>query len=402
MIDRPRVAVLCSVYFAGSHADVIVGQLLDGYAFGGTHQAARIEVAGLYLEQLGSRDNEPVSRTDIGVATARSHGIPMFESVAEAMGLGRAGVQVDGVLIIAEHGDYGWGEFDQKLYPRRRLFDASVAAMVAAGRTVPVFVDKHLAWTFTDAGHMVADAGRLGIPLLAGSVFPVAGRTPAGADWPYGAGVSEAVVVSMAASEPGSRPTEMNGFHSLELAQGLLERRAGGESGVAAVTAVTGAHVSPSVIARLGRSEILAHALAALNLDVPDPAAFAANWANDLFLLEYNDGVSLSVLNLDLPVSHCAAAAVRGDRDALVAGVHLGDPPHGQFTFLVRQIESLMLTRTSPYPVARTLLTTGVMEAALVSRHERRRVPTPHLSISYTAPRSVPDTGVSVQSGTAG
>src|ERR1700729_947636 len=151
MTDRPRVAVLCSVYFAGSHADTIVGRLLDGYSFGGSHQLARIEVASLYLEQLGSGDNEPVSRVDTGVEAARSHGVPMFESAGEAIGLGRPGVNVDGVLIIAEPGDYGWGEFDQKLYPRRRLFDASVAAMVAAGRTVPVFVDKHLAWNFTDA-----------------------------------------------------------------------------------------------------------------------------------------------------------------------------------------------------------------------------------------------------------
>ena len=64
---RPRVAVLCSVYFAGSHADVIVSRLLDGYTWDGEHQESRIEVASVYLEQLGSSDNEPSSRIDIGV-----------------------------------------------------------------------------------------------------------------------------------------------------------------------------------------------------------------------------------------------------------------------------------------------------------------------------------------------
>lgn len=391
MTDRPRVAVLCSVYFAGSHADTIVGRLLDGYSFGGSHRPARIEVASLYLEQLGSGDNEPVSRVDIGVEAARSHGVPMFESAGEAIGLGRAGVNVDGVLIIAEHGDYGWGEFDQKLYPRRRLFDASVAAMVAAGRTVPIFIDKHLAWTFTDAERIVANARRLGIPLLAGSVMPIIWRTPAGADWPYGSPVSEAIVVSTAASEPGSRPTEMSGFHNLEFAQALLERRAGGEGGVAAVTAVTGERVNPAVAARLGRSEGLAAALAALDIDVPDPVAFAGQWADDLFVIEYNDGVCLTILNLDLPVAHRAAAVVRGDRDVLVASV---GPTAEQFTFMVRQIESLVLEKASPYPATRTLLTTGVMEAALLARRQRRRLPTPHLSIAYTASPSIPDTGV--------
>jgi hypothetical protein len=396
MTDRPRVAVLCSVYFAGSHADVIVGRLLDGYSFGGKHQPARIEVASLYLEQLGSSDNEPVSRVDIGVETARSHGVPMFESVGEAIGLGHAGVNVDGVLIIAEHGDYGWGEFEQKLYPRRRLFDASVAAMVAAGRTVPIYVDKHLAWTFTDAQRMVADAQRLGIPVLGGSVVPLTWREPAGADWPYGSPVSESIVVSIAASEPGTRPTEMSGFHNLEFAQALLERRAGGETGVAAVTAVSGAEVRPAIAARLSRSAILADAIAALDIDVPDPTEFAGSSADDLFLVEYSDGVSLTVINLDLPVDHCMAAAVRGDSDVLVAAVKLGDhPSHDHFTFLVRQMESLVLQGASPYPVTRTLLTTGVMEAALRARRERRRIPTPHLSVAYAAPQSIPDTGFS-------
>lgn len=395
MSDRPRVAVLCSVYFAGSHADVIVGRLLEGYSFGGKYQPARIEVASLYLEQLGSSDNEPVSRVDIGVEAARTHGVPMFESVGEAIGLGRAGVNVDGVLIIAEHGDYGWGEFEQKLYPRRRLFDASVAAMVAAGRTVPIYVDKHLAWTFTDAERMITDAQRLDIPVLAGSVVPLTWRTPAGADWPYGSQVAEAIVVSIAASEPSTRPTEMSGFHNLEFAQALLERRAGGETGVAAVTALSGAEVRPAITARLSRSAALADAVAALGTDVPDATDFAGSSADDLFLIEYTDGVSLTVINLDLPVEHCMAAVVRGDRDVLVAAVDLGQHGHDHFTFLVRQIESLVLQRASPYPVTRTLLTTGVMEAALRARRERRRIPTPHLSLAYAAPRSIPDTGFS-------
>ena len=175
---RPKVAVLCSVYFAGSHADVIVGRLLDGYTFDGQHQDARIEVASVYLEQLGSSDYEPISRTDIGVPTLEAHGVPVFGSIGEALALGRTGVNVDGVLIIGEHGDYGWGEFEQKLYPRRRMFDASVAAMVAAGRTVPIFVDKHLAWSHVDAASMVDDAKRLGIPLLAGSSIPLTWRMP--------------------------------------------------------------------------------------------------------------------------------------------------------------------------------------------------------------------------------
>ena len=47
-------------------------------------------------------------------------------------------------------------------------------------------------------------------------------------------------------------------------------------------------------------------------------------------------------------------------------------------------IDSLVNTGHAPYPVERTLLTTGVLDAALTSRHEKgKRVETPHLEIAY-------------------
>jgi hypothetical protein len=385
--------VLCTVYFAGSHADVILRRLLDGYLLDGAHHDARIEVASVYLEQLGSSDYEPISRVDIGVSTLESHGIARYGSVGEALALGRTGVNVDGVIIIGEHGDYGWGEFEQKLYPRRRLFDASVAAMVAAGRTVPVFVDKHLAWSYADAVSMVADAERLGIPLLAGSSIPLTWRLPAGADWPLGAPASDAVVVSIAESEPGCRPTEMSGFHNLEFVQALLERRRGGETGVASVTAITGPRIGPALAAALPSVDLLAAALGTLGLTPPDALAFVSDTADDLFLILYNDGTHLTVVNLDLPGGHRIGGAIRGGDRCLALEAWFGDPDHGNFTFLTRQIESLVIDRRAPYPIGRTLLTTGVMEAALRARTERRTIPTPHLSVRYQAPESVPDTG---------
>lgn len=391
---RPRVAVLCSVYFSGSHADVIMRRLLDGYAWDGKHSAARIEVASVYLEQLGSSDYEPTSRIDIGVPTLEAHGIPMFGSVGEALALGGSGVNVDGVVIIGEHGDYGWGEFEQKLYPRRRLFDASVAAMVAAGRTVPVFIDKHLAWSFTDAASMVSDAERLGVPLLAGSSLPVTWRVPRGADWPFGAEAREAVVVSIAESEPGCRPTEMSGFHNLEFAQSLLERRRGGETGVSAVTAITGPKIGPSLIAAPPDVKLLTQALAALGIHALEPIDFLTGNADDIFFVGYADGTRLTVINLDLPGGHRVAAAIRGPETAIAVEGWFLDSDHGNFTFLLRQVESLMLTGRSPYPVARTLLTSGVMEAALRARHEQRTVPTPHLALTYQPADAIPDTGI--------
>jgi hypothetical protein len=57
------------------------------------------------------------------------------------------------------------------------------------------------------------------------------------------------------------------------------------------------------------------------------------------------------------------------------------------FSPLVNHIEQLFLTGQSPYPVERTLLTTGLVAAAVESlRQEQARQETPHLNIAYQPP----------------
>ena len=54
------------------------------------------------------------------------------------------------------------------------------------------------------------------------------------------------------------------------------------------------------------------------------------------------------------------------------------------FSPLVHHIESLFLTGKSPYPVERTLLTTGMTAAGIESLYQQqRRLETPHLAIRY-------------------
>jgi hypothetical protein len=148
---------------------------------------SRIGLASMYLEQV---DDE-----DIGVGLAHKHGVPMFESIGEALAIGGTGVNIDGVLLIGEHGHYDENELGQQLYPRRRFFEAAIAAMVSAGRFVPIFNDKHLDQRFVDAKWMTSTAKRLGVPLLAGSSLPLAWRDPA-LEWPLGVEVSDALVIA--------------------------------------------------------------------------------------------------------------------------------------------------------------------------------------------------------------
>lgn len=383
---RPRVAVVATTYFADSHADVVATRLMDGYWWDGVHVNARIQVASLYLEQLGEQADAEHPRRDIGVDVATRNGVPTFATVAEAVGCGRPGVAVDGVVIVGEHGDYEYNELGQQLYPRRRLFDSAVSTMIGAGQFVPVYVDKHLAHSFTDARAMYDTARRLHIPVLAGSSVPLAWRIPTGGRWPIGEPMQAALCV-------GYGPVERYGFHILEGLQAETERRAGGETGVSAVTALSGPAALRAVEDGSVDLSLLRRALGTFNLTEGDLRR-ALDSVEEVFLVEYADGLTAAAVNC-WDVVRNFGVACRGPGHEMACQIWLQSKPHGHFTFLVRQIESLMLTRAEPYPLERTLLTTGILDAAMHSRHRNGlRLPTPELAIAYQPAAKVADTAV--------
>ena len=107
----------------------------------------RVDVASVYLDQF--------PEGDLGKARLEKHGLALSPSIEAALTLGTGKLAVDGVVIIAEHGDYPDNDMGQKLYPRYEWFKECVRVFEKTGKAVPVFNDKHLSTTWEECVEMV-------------------------------------------------------------------------------------------------------------------------------------------------------------------------------------------------------------------------------------------------------
>ena len=107
------------------------------------------------------------------------------------------------------------------------------------------------------------------------------------------------------------------------------------------------------------------------------------------FLVEYRDGVRGTVLLLNGHIQDfCFAAKLKGESKPASCMFYLPSPPGAKyFDCLVANIEKLFDTGKPPYPVERTLLTSGILAAAMESHYRRgARMETPELDVRYSAP----------------
>jgi hypothetical protein len=163
----------------------------------------------------------------------------------------------------------------------------------------------------------------------------------------------------------------------------MIERRKGGETGVASVQAATGAEIMAAEKAGRWSRELLEAAAetvapARRAKDISDKAVF--------YLLEYRDGLKAAVaMNTNLANEFAFAARIKGEAKPQAAWFELQDgKPYLHFAHLVKAIEHMIHTGKPAYPVERTLLVTGVLDAALHSVAEGYRPKkTDHLSIRY-------------------
>lgn len=367
MYDRKKIAAIITEYRPNSHADVIVTKFLKGFPTDEGLIPPRVDVASMYIDQF--------PENDLGVAFAAEHDVPVYPSIVKALTLGGNALAVDGVLLIGEHGDYAWNEKAQQLYPRKYFMEQICGVFATSNRAVPVYNDKHLSYNWHDAKWMVDRAASLGAPFMAGSSLPLGWRSP-WLEYEQGLPVEEAIAI-------GFSGLDIYGFHTLETLQCMVERRVGGETGVEAVTCLEGDAVWEAAKAGLWSRELAEAACAPIE-NKPEGRMEDHCKNPALFLVEYRDGLRGGVLMLNGYVSDLAyAGLVNGEIQGTEFYLQNG-PPHAHFSYLSLNIEEMFVTGVPTYPVERTLLTTGVLEAALDSRHQGYiRLETPHLELSY-------------------
>lgn len=366
------IAAVVTEYRNNAHADVIVGKVLEGWRQDGK-DGPDLRLVSLFTDQ--------VPKGDLSRGLAMRHKFPILKTIEETVVSPRGQDRIAGVLSIGEHGRYpSTPKTRQMMYPRRRFFDAIVAAMQKSENIVPLFNDKHLSYRFADARHMVDTARKLKIPFMAGSSLPVCWRYPA-LMLERGVEIEEALVV-------GYGGMESYGFHALETLQCMNERRRGGESGVGAVRAVGGEEAWKAQAAGAWSKTLLEAALDVLpSKNRPDATKRKRLRKNaTVYLLEHRDGFKSSVVMANGVTDQFSfAAKLKGRSEPVATWFRLEEgKPFGHFEHLLRGIEHMFRTGQPAYPVERTLLTTGVLDRVMHSLAEGgRRYETPELNISY-------------------
>ncbi|MFN9893834.1 MAG: hypothetical protein ACK58M_11420 [Acidobacteriota bacterium] len=376
-----RIAIVSSIYRYLSHAQHMGDRFLIGYPHEGKWHKPDVQVVSLYVDQKPPGDQS--------AERAKEFGFTVYPTIAETLRCGTDKLAVDGVVIICEHGEYPRNELGQVLYPRYEFFKACTEVFEKDGRAVPVYNDKHLSFSFTKAKWMLDEARRLQFPVLAGSSLPVTWRLP-DIEIPLGSQIDEALMVGVGGSDPMD-------YHALEAMQCMIERRKGGETGIKSVQLIDGEaawkapYSQELLIAALSRSDT------PLGLTDKDGRTQDLVRTGELkrlvakpaaYLIEHNDGLKTTLLMLNGAVKdYTFAAKVRG-RGTMSTQFLLTPVPNVTYSAcLVSKIEEMMVTGRAPYPAARTLIVSGMLESCLQSRQKGgERLATPHLGVRYNAP----------------
>ena len=367
-----RLAAIITEYRPNSHADVIIGKYLEGFNQDQMAPYPDSKVVSIFTEQVPDND---MSRP-----LAKKYNVPIFRTVADALTLGGDQLAVDGVILIGEHGVYPSNDKEQKLYPRFEMFLKITDVFRQYKKSVPVFNDKHLSWSWRQAKRMVEISKELKFPMLAGSTIPVSWRIPA-IDTPFGAKQKYAVGISFSG-------LDIYGFHLLDGLQAVVERRKGGETGVRAVQCLEGQDCWNYIDKNEWVKRLFDQAISHSETRVPgDMRELVKN--PSVFIIDYNDGLKAAAFLLTgLLQDFTYAIDIEGQEKPFSTLMKLqAGKPHYHFGCLVKNMEIMFKTGKAPYPVERTMLSSGILDFALESRIlDHKILETPELSkVRYTS-----------------
>ncbi len=194
-------------------------------------------------------------------------------------------------------------------------------------------------------------------------------------------------------------------FHALEVIQCMAERRRGGETGVVAMQGLRGDAVWKAIDAGSwaagGWDPQLFAACLSRTQTLAQPETFSDRYPDP----GTNARVGERPRRLSLRICRRAEGddavderpgrrfhvrrRLKGQADPLSTLFYL--PPNPNVTYsaeLMSKAEETFLTGKTPYPVERTLLTSGLVAAGMLSLGTgQKRIETPHLAVRYQAPR---------------
>lgn len=370
-----KIAVIATVWFPLSHADVIVSRWLEPYPGDEAKGwcAPCTKIASVYLDQIAPND--------IGGEICRRAAVPIFSSISDALTMGGTALAVDAILLIGEHGDYPINEYQQKLYPRKEMFDEIVRVFRRCGRSVPVFNDKHLSWSFEQSAEMLATAEELRFQLYGGSSIPHCKLDP-------GDPVARHEMLVEGVALFGGHE-EYYGFHIIELMQSLIEKRANGESGIVRVRALKDAEVLQALNCGEIPADLAAEALRRIGFpDSQGVLTFVLERTEELiaYQVEHRDGLVVTYLRLQKWVGEWVAALRSSDGTIKSCRVEAGGAFDffGNFAHLNTRINEFFESGEAPTPIFRTHFAAGALEDLL---HALKEGPswreTQRLQISY-------------------
>lgn len=435
---RLRLAILGSKYTLGSDMQNLADHFLVGYPYDGEWHMPNVQVVSVYVDQRARRaeaapsgydramegnalprggtpeqgaagahargarrmalqqrtEEEALASGDLSVARSQRFGFRLSNNIPDALRCGGDRLAVDAVLTVLEQDGYQLNEKGQILLPSYDFFQQCTQVFEDEKRSVPYFNYRQLSFSFAEAKDMAGSASRLGFPLMSGSAMPVTWRLPS-VDIPLGAEVKEAVMVGVGGFDGAD-------FDALDAMQAMLERRKGGETGVRAVQLLEGDDVWAAGKAGRWSQDLLSSALS--RSDTPMGLTVLDGRTQDLvasgvlpqlvknpaaYCIEYNDGTRATLLMLNGAIRDFNISVRIAGRDSFVSNqFFLPPPPNKTYTAcLAAKIEKMFKADVAPYPVERTLLTTGILEASMNSRHRLNQLlETPYLSLKYRPP----------------